>query len=350
MKPFKQLMIVLVSMPMMLISKAQVSQQYSVSGYIKDSATQQPLSGAKIELLFSGKSAGSTLSAKDGHFDIQISKLQAFGLRVSLKGYNSYSSGIIAVASYTHTYNIGEISLAKPRVIMISKVELVNQKLNALHYLPTDGAYTLFYALNPVLRNKTEVPADYKIIYPILPKFKPVKRTFRKRFKKDKKKEEPYIYTFSNVSNDENMTRIQHDSKLFANWNTDGLPADNLASRVFGVFNKNAGPFFSGITKKFVFVFFKLDPAGNPVFLNYRYRVYYFPENVRGNESLYNKTGDATYGYAPMKARIYNVEVYDQQQGNKRVNVSDDQVDPQVFFQRNDLFNSWIKIPIQVYE
>jgi hypothetical protein len=84
-----------------------------------------------------------------------------------------------------------------------------------------------------------------------------------------------------------------------------------------------------------------------------RYKVFYYPDNVSGNESLYNKIGNATYGYAPMKAQMYNVEVYDQQ-NNKRMRISDDVVDPQVFFERNDvlteLLNVWIKISIQVYE
>jgi hypothetical protein len=355
MKPFKfyPKKLIVAFILFMQLTSLNAQQEFSIIGLVIDSSDQKRLPAAKVELLISENSLKTVLTNSDGYFNLNFSKLQAFRIRVSLDGYRIYTSSLTEVNPSTKNISLGTISLSKIITDIISTREFVTQNLINIHYVTTEGAYILFYALNPDLKEKSEVPRSYKRIYPSLPKFQPVKRIFKKRFKKDKKRDEPYIYAGIQPY----MKGGEYSkSSYLPNYPTGYFENSNSIPTAIGVnngyFNSDFGitNLYSGKTKKFVFVFFKLDANGNPVFLENRYKVYYYPDNVKGDESLYNKAGNATYGYAPMKAKIYNVEVYDQQQNNKRVSVSDDQIDPLVFFLRFDVFNSWIKIPIQVYE
>lgn len=202
------------------------------------------------------------------------------------------------------------------------------------------GAENLFYAMNPELRGKEGVPANYNVKYPVLPKFKTFRKTFNKRYKKDKNRPGPYIYAFKGGDKEsEALSVTSVNSGIFTN------EADLLLAGAASEHNR--GLFF-GKTKKFVFVFFKL--TNNQVqFELYKYRVVYYAQDQKGNTGEYNKSGDATYGYALLSAHIYDVEVYNQSNGSP-VRISDDTVDPNEIIQRFDLYKKWNKILIQVYD
>jgi hypothetical protein len=300
------------------------------------------LPSATVELLTRNKVILATTTNSSGQFDLNPDKIVAFQLRISLSGYSTVTTRITEVNPSVSTYHLGSIGLLRrPIPQPVSKHQFLQQKFTTSKILATKGAYNLFYALNPELKEKTEVPSNYKIVYPTLPKFRPVKKRFNKRFKKDKKRDEPFIYTTKGEGHN-----------YFQEVALGGMTNKSFykPSGSFLADETNGQAYFAGKIKKFVFVIFKIGANGNPEILENRYKVVYYTDNVKGDESLYNKIGNATYGYAPMKASIYNVEIYDQSQQGKRVSISDDQVDPQIFFMKNDLFNSWIKIPIQVYE
>jgi len=332
------------------------SQEFIISGTIVESATNSPLMGVSVDLMVKNASVQRVTTKEGGRFQFQSQKALTFQIRINFTGYQLYSSSTVTTSS--RNTDMGVISLVKnetkppdngPRIpankIKIPREKFVEQKLTSLKYLPTKGSRNFFYALNPALRDSIEVPSDYKVRYPTLPSFRSTKKKFNKQFKRDKKKDGPYIYATGQAINfHRNENLAPERSTVKSLYKTASASANSLLHQ---------GPereetFFAGKTKKFVFVFFRINSNGQPEILENRYKVYYYTENVRGDESLYNKIGDATYGYAPMKATIYLIEVYDQQNKNKRVSVSDDEVDPQVFFMKGDLFNSWTKILIQV--
>jgi hypothetical protein len=193
--------------------------------------------------------------------------------------------------------------------------------------------------MNPGLRNKDNVPSNYSIKYPVLPKFKSFRKAFNKRYKKDKKRNGPYIYTFKNENNDK-------EEMVFVNSNRRSIFNSEVSSGEARMNNNN----YYAKTKKFVFVFFKLDATNHIQYQLYKYKVVYYSEDQKNNPDEYNQSGDATYGYALLTAHIYDVEVYDQTNNNKKVNISDDTVDPNEIIQRFDLYKKWNKILIQVYD
>ncbi len=355
MKLFKHLATILFIISL-IPAKFSVGQQlqYTISGSVVDASNTSSLSGVSVDLMVSNRSVQRVTTREDGKFQFQSTKPLTFQIRINFSGYDLYSSSAMTTSS--RSTDVGEIRLVRaqspavapgtrPIKVRIATPNFIQQKLTSLKYLPTKGGMNLFYALNPGLKDSVEVSSDFKVRYPELPSFSSRKRRFNKQFKKDKKKNGPYIYSRAEPLND----RTGEDPVVV------NSPAGTGSVLVVSPMNgwpiaNASGNFFSGKTKKFVFVFFRINSNGEPEILEDRYKVYYYTENVQGNESLYNKIGNATYGYAPMKANIYLVEVYDQANQNKRVRVSDDQVDPQVFFMKGDIFNSWIKIAIQVYE
>jgi hypothetical protein len=297
------------------------------------------------------RSTTADTTTSDGNFNIAYSKMDNFKLRISLKGYQPFTTSDNEFSARTAEYNMGTISLQKIKADSVSASNLVTNSMTALHFLPTKGASTLFYAYNPRLKNMDRVPANYPIVYPRLPAFKTSKRIFKKRFKKDKKRNEPYIYTSSqdlHKHNNEDFMMPGNNTAAFAG-NVIGDQNQLSDEQRFAIAEEREN-FFAAKVKKFVFVFFKWDGVNTPQILETQYKVHYYTDNVSGNVSLYSKCSNATYGYAPMKAAIYNIEVMDQRNNDKRVRISDDQVDPQVYFAKYDLFNSWIKIAIQVYD
>ncbi len=103
--------------------------------------------------------------------------------------------------------------------------------------------------------------------------------------------------------------------------------------------------------KKFVFVIWKYDAYGKTITegpeVEGKYKVIYFTDRNR------NEASNATYGYAPMNDAKYSIEVYEQATG-KRLRISDDVIDPRVYYEKNDIFFmfnvKWIQILITVYD
>jgi hypothetical protein len=338
----------------------RATSYYTVKGQVIDAETGKGIRGSRLRvaLIVGNKKILSPTPDMEGLFQMQLYKPTPFQVMVSSTEYYTYTTPVTSVQAGTFNYNVGIIRLrkinsdikpdttSKPTPVKVANIEtthFVQQKLMSNHYLPTKGAYDLYYALNPELRGKTEVPSNYTIRYPQLPNFRKTKRLFKKRFKKDKKRNEPYVYVW-------NWHQNQHveNEPVLANSGQHRWPT--LCAKEDLPDNRKRYFFFGGKSKKFVFVFYKRDSNGQPYYLESRYTVFYYADDVKGHEELYNKTANATFGYAPMKAHIYNVEVYDQAQNNKRVNISDGRIDPYHFFQVNELFNKWIKIAIQVYD
>lgn len=325
---------------------AQQQQQYTVSGNVIDGVSRQSLANATIVLLIKGIPVYTDHSNSDGYFSFPFSKLQDFTVRVTLNKYRSYISPLTKFNRTQFSYNLGTIALSPTSTgsnvtaTIVNKDTLIHSKMMALGYVPTQGAKTLFYAMNPGLRDKNEVPSNYLIKYPVLPKFKSFRKAFNKRYKKDKKRKGPYIYTFKNTNNDK-------EEMVFVNSNRRSIFNNEVSPGEGGV---NYGRYYVAKTKKFVFVFFKLDAANHIQYQLYKYKVVYYSEDQKNNPGEYNQSGDATYGYALLTAHIYDVEVYDQTNGNKKVGISDDSIDPNEIIQRHDLYKKWNKILIQVYD
>jgi len=210
MKPINYLFYFITLLPCGMKAQRTTAQSYSIAGYVTDSLTDKSITGAFAELLIKGLPASNTKTDNGGHFQLRNSKPVAFQIRITLNGYNTYTSSIKEMNPSIINYNLGKISLLAntngkppdntkpvtppPAKVIIPTTEFLQQKMKNTSYVLTKGGYTLFYALNPDLKDKTEVPSDHKIVYPTLPQFQPVKRMFKKRFKKDKKRNEPYIY------------------------------------------------------------------------------------------------------------------------------------------------------------
>lgn len=324
------------------IVNAAGQNNYTISGNIADSFTKKALAGAKVELLVDGGTATVATSNSDGHFSLRFSKPQTFQLRVGLDGYHTYMSASRQINLSQPNYDAGTILLT-PAGRIISTDTLIQNKMVTMGYVPTKGATDLFYALNPELKGQSTVPANYTVKYPELPKFKPTKKKFNKRYKKDKKRNGPYIYTYTmkpGGTGDAEMTWVP-EQKQHLNY---GACATTFDDAVTG-----KSQYYYAKTKKFVFVFFKLDANNKPQYELNKYRVVYYSDDMRGNPGEYNQSGDATYGYALLRAHIYVVEVYDQS-NNRQMRISDNTVDPNRIIQRFDLYNKWNKILIQVYD
>ena len=265
---------------------------------------------------------------------------------MTLDKYRSYTSALTKFNRTQLSYNLGTIALSptstgsNATATIVNKDTLIHTKMIALGYVPTQGAKNLFYAMNPGLRDKNEIPSNYLIKYPVLPKFKSFRKAFNKRYKKDKKRNGPYIYTFKN-SNDDKEEMVFVTGGRRSIFNNEVSPGEGNGS-------VNYSSSYSAKTKKFVFVFYKVDATNHIQYQLYKYKVVYYSEDQKNNPGEYNQSGDATYGYALLTAHIYDVEAYDQTNNNKRASISDDSIDPNEIIQRHDLYKKWNKILIQV--
>ena len=321
---------------------ASQQQQYIVSGNVINGVNRRALANAAVELIIKETVVHTDHSNSDGHFSFSFPKLQDFTVRISLNGYTTYTSPVQSFNRSQFNYNLGTIPLSPSQSVkeIVNTDTLIRNKMITVGYVPTQGAWNLFYAMNPSLKGKDQIPSNYSIRYPVLPKFRAFRKTFNKRYKKDKKRNGPYIYTFKNSNDKEDMSFVAHGKNIFENQVY--ATAENKGA-------VNSGRFYFAKTKKFVFVFYKIDANNKIQYELKKYRVVYYSEDQKNNPGEYNKSGDATFGYALLSAHIYDVEVYDQA-NNKRMRLSDDTVDPNEIIQHFDLYKKWNKILIQVYD
>ena len=313
-------------------------QQYLISGKVMDSTNRgKALGNANVQLLVQGELVNSAVTKNNGTFSIPLSRPQSFQVKITRDNYHDYASRIEQFSRGNNSFDLGIIYL---RQKTINVDTAIRTKMISAGYVPTRGAINLFYALNPDLKGKTVILANYTIKYPVLPKFKKFRKAFKRQYKKDKKHGPPYIYTFYNPGADDKGLTYVHSQNTW-------LSGQDIVQT-----QSNNNPPFNGQyyaqTKKFVFVFFKMD--GSKVdYQLYKYRVVYYSEDEKNNPEEYSKSKDATYGYALLSAHIYDVEVYDQAT-NKPVHLSDDTIDPNEIIQHADLYKKWHQILIQVYD
>lgn len=356
-------------------TEAQNRNQYTVRGIVFDASTKLPLRNVSVIL----KNADSNLiviratTSAEGQYTLTAKRSNAsFIAEASLSGYTTASSTKFYLNNSLEI-NLDPIYLEKknssavvtPPVTDVTPHQLIENKFHALNILPTEGAYELFYALNPSLENKELIKSNYEIKYPRFPDFNPVRKKFNKRFKKDKRKGEPFI---SKVNLRESLLH-QHPLWKKGLFSFSGTAAalpestDELLYNGGEVLQNIAGTneyvSTSGRYKKFVFALWKYSVNGKPVTdgpdVTGKYTVVYYTGRNRGDESAYNRASNATYGYAPMLDARYYIEVYDGDT-KKRIQVADGQdvVDPHLAFEQKDIFIqyniSYTKILIRVID
>lgn len=355
---------------------AQTRSQYTIRGIVFDATANTPLRNVKVVL----KNADSniviqttTTSAEGQYALITKRSSSSFIAEASISGYITNRSQRFNLNA-AGEINLDPIYLQKKgsggtgtpvHVDTLSPDKMLEKKFLALNYLPTNGAYELFYALNPALRNKDMVPDNYNLKYPRLPEFGSVRKKFNRRFKKDKKRGEPFIsqihFTDPEIGVRHSFTEKAGLFNFPAVASTRSVLGEEFMYSGMEVFTDAAGTneyvSTSGRYKKFVFALWKYSANGVPITdgpeVAGKYTVIYYTGRNRGDESAYNKASNATYGYAPMLDARYYIEVYDGDT-KKRVRVGEDEVDPHLAFEQKDIvirYNiSYTKILIKVYD
>ena len=342
-------------------------QGYPVRGTVYSAELNKPLPNAKVVLKHAEtkKELGNKTTGQKGDYSIVLSAPEAFIVEVSLEGYQHYSSSKFYFAEFQNSYAVEKISLIKSsNPVTVTKVkvdtlpakQVIEKKFSALEILPTNGAYELFYLLNPALRSNELIPENRVIVYPKFPDFDSHRKGFNRQFKKDKRKGEPFISQINFLDPEAGGHTATLNKDLITGWQpvASALPERSGYSFEEPVIFNGA---VAGKPKKFVFVMWKKGRDGKPITegpeVAGKYKVLYYLGRHRGDTTAYNKSSNATYGYAPMNDAKYYIEVYDQDTG-KRVRVSDDEIDAHKYFEQQDLFVMlnivYMKIVIQVFE
>ena len=362
------------------------AQYYYIRGSVFDASSNKPLQNVRVDLKNADNNTllSTTTTDANGNFIFSVKTTYMFIVEASLYGYTSKSTSKFYFGEFQESKTLDKIYLQnngmradtddannnqgnnnqdkKPptheqqRVDTLPPEKVIEKRFDALEILPTKGAYGLFYALNPELQHMHRIPENYNIRYPKFPSFSDIKPLFNERFKKDKRNGEPFI-SLQNFKNDMDDKIIQSVSgkKALSFIHFPGIVSNPpQADEMTG--EKNLFPEYSR-PKKFVFVMWKYGPDGKPITdgeeVSNKYLVKYYTDRVRGDTSAYNKASNATYGYAPMLDAKYYIEVYEQAT-MRRVVVSDNEVDPHLYFERRDIWISfniaYTKILIQVYD
>ena len=374
-----------------------------VRGKVIDNSNRRPIVSALVILRASNiRSIRRSRTNSDGYFVFDtLPYLKSFTIEVQKENYSTYNSGAYSSKPDQKMFDAGVIALNlkdystgdrtnpnlpgdrdtpnstddrnnpnpgndKPTVVTPPSIKyadtttFVQNTLVDNSILPTNGAKELFYALNPELRNRSSVPANYRYRLPDFPR--PDSRTekqFNEQFKQDKNKD-PKLF----MLNDNNpMHRAMNDAVIVS---TNYIPQnENSILPKHAAFTKgqiiseesDLGTMSKDL-EKFVFVMWKMDANGNHIEkgpeVEGRFLVYYAGLYKEGDTSTYHRASNATYGYATMAKATYKIIVIDQQT-NQVVNISDPIIETNVFFQRHDILSIfdahpvWIKIPIRVF-
>ncbi len=368
-----RVMFFMLALTNMVSAQRKKVNYFTISGFVLDRTNGNPLTGAYVQVIAHNEPVVRGYSGDRGDFNLSTYQLlTSFKMEISFAGYETFTSNEIK-ADTSKPYNAGRILLNRIAVrdtsgnrqipdvppvqnIPVTKEEVIKDHFRGNNILPTNGAYELFYALNPELRDRKEVPRNYHIVTPEFPRFNESKRLFNERFKLDKNKEEPYISKQFEKKEALAPAIEKNNIKRPGYFLPTSLAVYSAYSSLLGKIKfqspllKTYDEFFFR-PKKFVFVIWKYGPDRKPITqgpeVEGKYKIIYYTDRSR------NVASNASYGYAPMNDAKYNIEVYDQASGT-RLRVSDDIIDPGIYFERNDvffLFNiSWIRVPIQVFE
>lgn len=365
----------------LIISSLNAQRQSNIYGFVSDKSTKSALIEARVDL----KSAESRNVIQTSHTDSEGGFSFSLGdtsttyvVEVSYPEYETTSSKEFELNKMYETVNLGTIYLRKNETIkIVAKIDtipvaqFVDNKLDAANIFPTKGAYNLLYALNPVLNDMIEIPDNYTIRYPEFPGFKSTRKSYNSRFKKDKKKGEPFISLHetsvakdetclaegpTNGSNSEQSLLIPsypYDLPVNSQTDLDHHTPSSIRHEIITTDNTFIIPY--GNTKKFVFVLWKYGENGEVITkgpeVEKAYKIEYYTDNMAAQHNI---ASNATYGYAPMKmSSIYNIIVYNQDGNNlDPVSISDNLINTQEYYYRRDilaLLNTvWTKVPIQI--
>lgn len=199
--------------------------QVSFSGRVFDQKTRAALAGVLVQVV--GENGQSDLSLRtnaDGAYSFDARKFKSLQLSVQMNGYENYLSQVYQPSvmyrrENTRFDDIFLVQITKPnpppdnhanyptnpnptttnpshRLDSTPTERYLNQKLfTDFHVLPTSSAYALYYALNPQLKNATNVPSAYDIRRPQTREFtQTMKRDFSSGFKYDSEKD-PVVQT-----------------------------------------------------------------------------------------------------------------------------------------------------------
>lgn len=348
----KKVICCIINLALLLFAFNITIAQVYIKGFVYDAESKSPLQQADVVLKHgdNGKELQKTKTNQDGQFQFTIRNLSAFIVEASMGGYSNNSSQKFYFGEFQEVYTLEKIYLRKtgsnvtiPPPDTLPPQQVIEKRFDALQILPTQGAYELFYALNPELKNGRPIPENYQIKYPKFPDFDPYRKSFNQQFKRDKRNGEPTSF-FKAYQGGEGLA---YGSKNLR------PPLFNFNPAASADGSRDDYPPFEKL-KKFVFVVWK-DGTDGPITtgneVEGKYLVKYYLGRMRGDSNSYYKSPDATYGYAPMGDNKYYIEVYEQAT-MKKVKISSDEVDPHIYFEKKDIwimFNIvYTKIPIHV--
>ncbi|MEO6070263.1 MAG: carboxypeptidase-like regulatory domain-containing protein, partial [Chitinophagaceae bacterium] len=200
------------------VSTSTAPQQASFSGRVFEQDTRNSLSGARVVVTNadSNKVSVVTETNADGYYRFTSNSLINFSIEVTKSGYAKYTSD--RYNSRTMMANrqqaLPDIYLIKNReggttdgqrppnnptqnppqvkdTTPLPREEFLSKKLlNDFNVLPTASAYALYYALNPGLKDLSQVPPDYQIIRPHTTLFtSSLRKELSKKFSDDSEKD-----------------------------------------------------------------------------------------------------------------------------------------------------------------
>ncbi|MFZ1675787.1 MAG: carboxypeptidase-like regulatory domain-containing protein [Saprospiraceae bacterium] len=180
------------------VSFAQ-KQAFNIRGNVYNATTRQPIQNVMVSLKTSPSNANISTVYTDslGNYLFSTRETPPFIVQAFASGYKTeisepFSPGnerLFAVKSIymQPTETKPAIYVAQPKIVPVPN--FVESKFVSLNVLPTQGAYDLFYALNPELKNVDSVSANYVCKLPQFPPMtKSTKTYFKTQFKIDKEK------------------------------------------------------------------------------------------------------------------------------------------------------------------
>ncbi|WP_121354373.1 hypothetical protein [Flavisolibacter nicotianae] len=197
--------------------------QVLFTGQVFDQSTKAVVVRAAVRVvdLDSNRHSLSLATNADGVYRFSPSQLHNFRIDITQQGYEAYSSQVYNSTALLRNrqYILPAIYLVPPKAPEQSpgrtdqpptdnrkppanrpqtdttpspkEVYLQQKLLNDYHVLPSPSAYALYYALNPGLKDMTQVPAGYIIRRPQTPAFTTeMRRDFSQQFKDDSQNDE----------------------------------------------------------------------------------------------------------------------------------------------------------------
>ncbi len=173
-------------------------QSYNIQGTIYHASTEQPFNGVRVSLKKSPSNITIDTKYTDslGYYFFSTQELPSFSIQAFATDYTTQVSEAFSPSpgkQYTVESMFLESKGQEIKLLVTHKVVTVKffaeTKLIENKMLPTKGAYELFYALNPDLREKDSISSNYVINNPQFPEMSQATISyFKEQYKIDKAK------------------------------------------------------------------------------------------------------------------------------------------------------------------